>query len=111
MPKVIPILPSNGSNNDFNPTNASISEDEILAYDSLAEEKENEDGQISRERSLVGTQTAKTFKNPIIFTPQTTKDRQQRIQRKHSTLSDVSSEDERPAPSSRPRVPDSHMDM
>uniref|UniRef100_A0AC35FKG8 Transcription termination factor 2 n=1 Tax=Panagrolaimus sp. PS1159 TaxID=55785 RepID=A0AC35FKG8_9BILA len=114
-PPVTPILSSNGSNDSyestFDPTNASMREDEKVADDSMFEEKENEDGQISRERSLVGTPTTKNIKNPVLFTPQTTKDRQQRIQRKHSTLSDVSSEDERPAPSSRPCVSDSPMDI
>uniref|UniRef100_A0A914PRU3 Uncharacterized protein n=1 Tax=Panagrolaimus davidi TaxID=227884 RepID=A0A914PRU3_9BILA len=110
-PPVTPILPSNGSNNDsyestFDPTNASMREDEKVVDDSMDEEKENEDGQVSR-----FTPTTKNIKNPVLFTPQTTKDRQQRIQRKHSALSDVSSEDERPAPTSRPRVPDSPMDI
>uniref|UniRef100_A0A914PHK5 Helicase ATP-binding domain-containing protein n=1 Tax=Panagrolaimus davidi TaxID=227884 RepID=A0A914PHK5_9BILA len=63
-----------------------IVEDSLL----LEEDKEN-DGRISRERSLVGTPISKNkLKNANIFTPQTQKDRQRRIERKHSDLSNSS---------------------
>uniref|UniRef100_A0A914YL19 Uncharacterized protein n=1 Tax=Panagrolaimus superbus TaxID=310955 RepID=A0A914YL19_9BILA len=68
MPKVTPILPSRSNNtydSSFDATNASMKEDnsgiddasmmdDDVIEDSLIEDKEN-DGEISRERSLLGS--------------------------------------------------------
>uniref|UniRef100_A0AC34G567 Uncharacterized protein n=1 Tax=Panagrolaimus sp. ES5 TaxID=591445 RepID=A0AC34G567_9BILA len=98
-PPVTPILPLRGKNlRKTDATNDSKNEVKVfmedgneIVEDSFIEDKENVDGRISRERSLVGTPISMNkLKKPNIFTPQTRKDRQNRIQRKHSNLSNAS---------------------